>query len=512
MSHESAKQKTCTPARDLPTGVALLRDPALNKGTAFTEKEREAFGLRGLLPARVHTQQEQVQRVVMNLRACPTDLDKYIALNALRERNETLFFRVVVDHVEEMMPLIYTPTVGLGCQKYGQIFQRPRGIFISAKDRGRIASVLRNWPQPKVGIIVVTDGERILGLGDLGAHGMGIPVGKLCLYTACAGIHPDLCLPIMLDVGTENKAFLDDPMYLGLKQSRVRGAEYDALVDEFITAVHQVFPGAVIQFEDFGNANAFRLLEKYRSRICTFNDDIQGTAAVVLAGMYSAARITGRKLADEKILFLGAGEAALGICELLVAAMVEQGLSKEDAQRRLWLVDSKGLVVKSRTGLTEHKRAYAHDHRSVSDFLSAVELLKPTAIVGVAAVRDAFNQQVCEAMARINPQPLIFALSNPTSKAECTADEAYRWTNGKAVFACGSPFDPVKINGKTLLPRQGNNSYIFPGIGLAAIACGAKTLTDAMFLAAARSLADQVTQAELDQGGIYPSLSRVRDV
>jgi len=283
-------------------------------------------------------------------------------------------------------------------------------------------------------------------------------------------------------------------------------------VEEFITAGHQVYPGAVIQFEDFGNSNAFRLLEKYRPRICTFNDDIQGTAAVVLAGLYSAARITGRKLADERLLFLGAGEAALGICELLVAAMIEQGLSKEEARKRLWLVDSKGLVVKSRSGLTTHKQAYAHDHRALPDFQSAVEFLKPTGIIGVAAVRDAFNQQVCEAMARINEQPLVFALSNPTSKAECTAEEAYRWTNGRAVFACGSPFDPVKVNGRTLVPRQGNNSYIFPGVGLAAIATGAKRVTDEMFLAAARSLADQVTQQEIDQGALYPSLSRVREV
>ncbi len=512
MSHESAKKVPRTPGHDMLTGVALLRDPALNKGSAFTEAERDALGLRGLLPARVHTQEEQVQRIVTNLRRCQSDLDKYIALNALRERNETLFFRVVTDNVEEMMPLIYTPTVGTGCLQYGQIFQRPRGIFITAKDRGRIASVLRNWPQPKVSMIVVTDGERILGLGDLGAHGMGIPVGKLCLYTACAGIHPDECLPIMLDVGTENKEFLKDPMYLGLRQQRVRGPAYDELVDEFITAVHQVYPGAVIQFEDFGNSNAFRLLEKYRPRICTFNDDIQGTAAVVLAGLYSAARITGRKLADEKILFLGAGEAAIGICELLVASMVAQGLNKEEARKRLWLVDSKGLVVKSRSGLTEHKQQFAHDHRALPDFQSAIESVKPTAIVGVAAVRDAFNQQVCEAMARINEQPLIFALSNPTSKAECTAEEAYRWTNGRCVFACGSPFDPVNVNGRTLVPRQGNNSYIFPGVGLAAIASGAKRVTDEMFLAAARSLADQVTQQEIDQGALYPSLSRVREV
>jgi malate dehydrogenase (oxaloacetate-decarboxylating)(NADP+) len=321
-----------TPARNLPTGVALLRDPTLNKGTAFTERERDVLDLRGLLPPHVHTQEEQVQRSLRNLRRQPTDLDKYISLNALHDRNEALFFRVLVDHIEEMMPLVYTPTVGQACQQFGVIFQRPRGLFISANDRGRIAAVMQNWPQKRVGIIVVTDGERILGLGDLGAHGMGIPVGKLSLYAACAGIHPDECLPIMLDVGTENEALRNDPFYVGLRQKRLRGAAYDEFIEEFMTAAQQVFPGAVVQFEDFANMNAFRLLEKYRKHACMFNDDIQGTAAVALAGLYAAGRITGRKLKEEKILFLGAGEAATGIAELLVSAMVEQGLTRDEAR------------------------------------------------------------------------------------------------------------------------------------------------------------------------------------
>jgi len=498
-------------APDLPRGVALLRDPALNKGTAFTEHERDALGLRGLLPPHVLSQDEQVQRVLENLRRLPDDLDKHVALNALHDRNETLFFRVVCDNIDEMQPLIYTPTVGLACQKYGHIFQRPRGIFIGSNDRGRIAGVLRNWPY-RAGIIVVSDGERILGLGDLGANGMGIPVGKLSLYAACAGVHPNLCLPVMLDVGTNNAELLNDRYYVGLRQRRVRGAAYDELVEEFINAAHEVFPGVVIQFEDFANHNAFRLLHKYRDRICTFNDDIQGTAAVALAGIFSALRITGGKLTDQRILFLGAGEAATGIADLVVSAMVAQGLDEKTARRRCWLVDSRGLVVNNRTDLPEHKLPYAHDHAPIGDFLAAVKTLKPTAIIGVAAVGGTFTKEVLEEMARINTQPIVFALSNPTSKAECTAEEAYRHTGGRALFACGSPFEPVALNGKTFVPRQGNNSYIFPGIGLGAIASGARRITDEMFMTAAHSLAHDVTEPDLGQGSLYPALPRIREV
>ena len=498
-------------APDLPRGVALLRDPALNKGTAFTEHERDALGLRGLLPPHVLSQDEQVQRVLENLRRLPDDLDKHVALNALHDRNETLFFRVVCDNIDEMQPLIYTPTVGLACQKYGHIFQRPRGLFIGSNDRGRIAGVLRNWPY-RAGIIVVSDGERILGLGDLGANGMGIPVGKLSLYAACAGVHPNLCLPVMLDVGTNNAELLNDRYYVGLRQRRVRGAAYDELVEEFINAAHEVFPGVVIQFEDFANHNAFRLLHKYRDRICTFNDDIQGTAAVALAGIFSALRITGGKLTDQRILFLGAGEAATGIADLVVSAMVAQGLDEKTARRRCWLVDSRGLVVNNRTDLAEHKLPYAHDHAPIGDFLTAVRTLKPTAIIGVAAVGGAFTKEVLEEMARINELPVVFALSNPTSKAECTAEEAYRHTGGRALFACGSPFEPVALNGKTFVPRQGNNSYIFPGIGLGAIASGARRITDEMFMTAAHSLAHDVTEPDLGQGSLYPALPRIREV
>jgi malate dehydrogenase (oxaloacetate-decarboxylating)(NADP+) len=494
-----------------PRGFDVLRNPSLNRGTGFTEKERDALGLRGLLPPHVLSQNEQAERILKNLRKLSDPLQKFVALNALHDRNESLFFRVLCDNIDEMQPLVYTPTVGLACQQFGQIFQRPRGMFIGANDRGRIAQVLRNWPY-QAGIIVVTDGERILGLGDLGANGMGIPVGKLSLYTACAGIHPDLCLPVIIDVGTNNEELLNDPLYIGLRQRRVTGAAYDELIEEFITAAHEVFPGVVIQFEDFANHNAFRLLKKYRDRICTFNDDMQGTASVALAGIFSALRITGGKLADQKILFLGAGEAATGIADLVASAMTAQGLSAEDARARCWLFDSRGLVVKSRTDLAEHKRAFAQDHPPVGDFLSAIRTFKPTAIIGVAAVSGSFNKEVLEEMARINERPIIFALSNPTSKAECDAEQAYRWTGGRALFACGSPFDPVTLNGKTFVPRQGNNSYIFPGVGLGAITSHSTRITDDMFMAAAHSLAHLVTESDLEQGSLYPALGRIREV
>jgi len=496
---------------DSPRGLALLRDPLLNKGTAFTEAERDALGLRGFLPAHVLSLEEQVARVLVNLRSLPNDLEKYIALNSLHDRNEALFFRVVCDNIDEIQPLIYTPTVGLACQRFGLIFQRPRGMFISANDRGRIAELLNNWPY-QAKLIVVTDGERILGLGDLGAHGMGIPVGKLSLYSACAGVHPEHCLPVMLDVGTNNEEFLNDPYYIGLRQRRLSGASYDEFVDEFVNAARAAFPGVLIQFEDFANHSAFRLLHRYRDEINVFNDDIQGTAAVALAGLFSALRVTGGKLADQTVLFLGAGEAATGIADLAVSAMMADGLSETDALRRNWLVDSRGLVVKNRAGLTEHKLRYAHDHAPVGDFLTAIRTLKPTAIIGVAAVGGAFTPEVLQAMTAINDRPIVFALSNPTSKAECSAEEAYRHTGGRALFACGSPYDPVTLGGKTFVPRQGNNSYIFPGVGLGAIASGSKLVTDEMFMAAARTLAYLVNRDDIEQGSLYPALPRIREV
>ena len=496
---------------DSPRGMALLRDPLLNKGTAFTEAERDAMGLRGFLPAHVFSMKTQAERVLANLRTLPNDLAKYVALNELHDRNEALFFRVVCDNIDEIQPLIYTPTVGLACQRFGYIFQRPRGLFIGANDRGRIAELLGNWPYPAK-LIVVTDGERILGLGDLGANGMGIPVGKLSLYSACAGICPEHCLPVMLDVGTNNEAFLNDPYYIGLRQKRLSGTAYDEFVDEFITAARKVFPGVVIQFEDFANHSAFRLLHKYRDKACVFNDDIQGTAAVALAGLLSALRVNGSKLTDQTVLFLGAGEAATGIADLVVSAMMAQGASEAEAVGRNWLLDSRGLVVKNRPGLTEHKLRYAHDQAPIGDFLTAIKTLKPTAIIGVAAVGGAFTPEVLQTMARINDQPIVFALSNPTSKAECSAEEAYRYTGGRALFACGSPYDPVELDGTRFVPRQGNNSYIFPGVGLGAIASGARLMTDEMFMAAAQTLAHLVSEVDIKQGSLYPALPRIREV
>lgn len=506
-----ARAKSSSQPSNSSRGMALLRDPLLNKGTAFTEAERDAFGLRGLLPAHVLSMDEQVARFMTNLRGLPNDLEKYVALNSLHDRNEALFFRVVCDNIDEIQPLIYTPTVGLACQRFGLIFQRPRGMFICANDRGRIADLLANWPYPAK-LIVVTDGERILGLGDLGAHGMGIPVGKLSLYSACAGIHPEYCLPVMLDVGTNNEDFLNDRYYIGLRQKRLSGAAYDEFVDEFITAARGAFPGALIQFEDFANHSAFRLLHKYRDEINVFNDDIQGTAAVALAGLFSALRVNGGKLADQKVLFLGAGEAATGIADLVISAMMAEGVSEAEALTRNWLVDSRGLVVKNRAGLTDHKLRYAHDHAPVGDFLTAIRALRPTAIIGVAAVGGAFTPEVLQTMAEMNERPIVFALSNPTSKAECSAEEAYRHTGGRALFACGSPYDPVRLDGKTFVPRQGNNSYIFPGVGLGAIVSGARLVTDEMFMAAAHTLAYLVDPDDIEQGSLYPALPRIRDV
>jgi malate dehydrogenase (oxaloacetate-decarboxylating)(NADP+) len=496
---------------DSPRGLDLLRDPLLNKGTAFTREERNALGLRGLLPPHVLTQDVQAQRIMTNLRKISDPLDRYVALNALHDRNETLFFRIVIDHIDEVMPIIYTPTVGLACQKYGQVFQRPRGIFISIEDRGHIAEVLRNWPY-RARMIVVTDGERILGLGDLGANGMGIPVGKLALYTGCGGIAPEQCLPITIDVGTNNAELLGNPYYVGLRQRRVTGTAYDELMEEFITAAREVFPGVVIQFEDFANHNAFRLLEHYRTRIPTFNDDIQGTAAVALAGIFSALRVTGQKLTDQQFLFLGAGEAAVGIADLIASAMEANGLAAADARKRCWLFDSQGLVVSGRQKLASHKAAYAHDHAPVEDFVGAIKSLKPTGIIGVAAVGGTFTREVLETMAKLNERPIVFALSNPTSQSECTAEEAYRWSGGRALFACGSPFDPVALDGKTFVPRQGNNSYIFPGVGLGAVLSGTRQITDDVFMAAAHRLAHLVSESDLEQGSLYPPLSRTREV
>jgi malate dehydrogenase (oxaloacetate-decarboxylating)(NADP+) len=501
------------PVTAQPPGAEALRYPALNKGTAFTLAERDALGLHGLLPPRVCTMEEQIVRVMANLRRKESPLEKYIFLTALQGRNQTLFYRVLIDHLEELMPIVYTPTVGEACQSYGHIFRQATGLYISPNDRGRIARVLRNWPAAReVQVIVVTDGERILGLGDLGANGMGIPCGKLALYTACAGIPPQACLPVALDLGTENEALRDDPLYLGVRQRRLRGPAYHDLLEEFVTAVEEVFPGALLQFEDFATENAFALLSRYRDRLPTFDDDIQGTAAVAVAGLISALRLTGGTLQGQRLLFLGAGEAGTGIADLFVAILGEAGVPEADARRRCWFVDSKGLVVSSREGLAAHKRPYAHEGPPVRDLVAAVQHVRPTALIGVSGAPAAFTRPVLEEMARLNDRPIVFALSNPTSKCECTAAEAYGWTSGRAVVATGSPSAEVTIGSRRFLAGQGNNSYIFPGVGLGVMASGARRVTEEMFAAAARALATLVGPADLELGRIFPSLSRIREV
>jgi malate dehydrogenase (oxaloacetate-decarboxylating)(NADP+) len=506
-------EKRPRPKPGLPHGEALLRDPLLSKGTAFPEAERDAFGLRGLLPPHVFTLDEQMIRVLEQFRRKTDDFERYIHLTSLQDRNETLFYRVLTSHLEEMMPIVYTPTVGQACQQFSHQFRRTRGMYVTYQDRGRVAEVIRHWRHPDVRVVVITDGERILGLGDQGIGGMGIPIGKLSLYTACAGIHPAHCLPVMLDVGTDNETLLADPLYMGLRRHRLRGKEFDDLVGEFVVAAREVWPRVLVQFEDFANTTAFHLLERWRGEACVFNDDIQGTAAVALAGLFSALRVTGKDLRDQRILFLGAGEAGTGIGDLIVSAMVDAGIPEGEARRKCWFFDSKGLVVRGREGLAEHKLRYAHEGQAtIREFAACVETLRPTAIIGVSTIPKSFNQQVIETMSLINERPIVFALSNPTSKSECSAEEAYGWSKGKAIFASGSPFAPVTVDGKTFVPGQGNNAYIFPGIGLGVLASEAAHVTDRMFARAARALADQTSEADLAIGRIYPSIARIREV
>ncbi|MCP4121235.1 MAG: NAD-dependent malic enzyme [Bacteroidetes bacterium] len=493
-------------------GIRLLQDPEFNKGTAFTEEERDALGLHGLLPPKVFTQEKQLERIRYNLSTKNSDLERYIYMISLQDRNQRLFYRTVMEDLKKLMPIIYTPVVGQACQLFGHIYRRPRGLYITINDRSRIREILQNWPHSDVRVIVVTDGERILGLGDLGADGMGIPIGKLSLYTACAGIPPTQTLPILLDVGTNNKDLLKDPLYLGLKQHRVRGEAYDDFLNEFIEAVTSVFPNVLVQLEDFATRNAFTLLNEYKTNVCLFDDDIQGTASVAMAGIYSAIKKTQSDLSAQRLLFLGAGEAGVGIADLVVSAMVAEGLSVEEARRHCRFVDSHGLVCGSRTDLASHKLSYAHDLPFTETFHEAVREFKPTGIIGVSGQTGRFDRAIIETMSEINEQPIIFALSNPTSKSECTAEQAYTWSKGKAIFASGSPFDPVEINGQKMVPGQGNNVYIFPGIGLGIAYSRSKIITDDMFLEAARVLAGLVTDEDLLTGCIYPPLERIREV
>jgi len=497
---------------ELPKGSQILHEPLLNKGSAFSLKERDALNLNGLLPPIVLTIEEQKKRIMKNFNNKHNDLEKYIFLIALQDRNETLFYKTVTDEIETLMPIIYTPVVGEACQKYGHIFRRPRGLYISKNDQGNIINILKNWPNKKVDVIVVTDGERILGLGDLGSNGMGIPVGKLSLYTACAGIDPARCLPIMLDVGTENENLKSDPLYIGLTDGRIRGDDYDSFIDEFMEQASLAFPDAIIQFEDFGNRNASRLLEKYKNDYRMFNDDIQGTAAVALAGLLSSQRITKKKLAEEKILFYGAGTAGIGIANLYTSALVEKGYSEGAARKRCWFIDSKGLVTKGRKNLSNDKIPFAHDHDVREDLCEIIESIRPTALIGISGQGHAFSRDVLELMAEINDRPIVFALSNPTSVSECTAQQAYKWTKGRCLFASGSPFGPVELEGKTFIPGQGNNAYIFPGVGLGIVLSRSKIISDDLFLSAAHTLSSLVSDEELSNGQLYPSLSDIRSV
>jgi malate dehydrogenase (oxaloacetate-decarboxylating)(NADP+) len=492
-------------------GFEILHDKTLYRSIAFTRRERERLGLRGLLPYKVSSERDLVERVMEILSRTPNDLDKYMLLSSMQERNERLFYRVVIDHIETILPIIYTPTVGQACREFSHISREPKGFFITPEDRGDIRRILGNWGPKDIRVIVVTDGQRILGLGDLGANGMGIPIGKLALYTACAGIPPGQCLPVVLDVGTGNKELLDDARYIGYPHRRVQGRAYLALVDEFVAAVQTRYPDALIQFEDFLTPNAYALLKRYRDEVLCFNDDIQGTAAVVLAGVLASLREEGARLSERRILFLGAGSAATGIADLMTAAMMEEGLTAEQARSHLWFVDVKGLVVKSRTDLMEHNLPYAHDREMVS-FEQAIDAIRPHVLIGATGAPGTFTREVVRRMCAVNERPVIFALSNPTSRAECTADQAYTWSEGRAVFASGSPFPPVEFRGRTFRPGQGNNAYVFPGIGLGVVACRARTIPDALFLEAARTLAALVGKDDLEAGSLYPPLRRIRAI
>jgi malate dehydrogenase (oxaloacetate-decarboxylating)(NADP+) len=490
-------------------GAELLHQPSLNKSTAFTDKEREALGLVGLLPEAAESEDLQIRRALQQLGYKTTDLDRYIYLMNLLDHDETLFYKVLMDDPARFLPIVYDPTIGEACLKFGHIFRGPRGMYVSINRRGRMKDVLRNWPQKDVRVICVTDGGRILGLGDLGANGMGIPIGKLQLYTATAAVPPQVLLPVFFDAGTNNDELLHDPLYLGLRQTRPRTDDLYRAVDEFVDAVQEVFPLCCIHFEDWTGVDAVNLLARYRDKVCCYNDDIQGTASVTLAGLINACRLKGTKLSDEKVLFLGAGSAGIGIADLIASAMRQEGLNEQQARARIGLFDLHGLLESTRKDLEDFQRPYAHAMKPTKDFVEAIDAFKPTAIIGVSTVGKAFSRPVVEAMARHNQRPIVFALSNPTEHAECTPAEAYGWTQGRAIYAAGVQFPPVPIDGTTLLPSQANNVYIFPAVGMAVYATQAKRVTDEMFIIAARALADQVTKPQLDQGMLYPPQSNI---
>jgi malate dehydrogenase (oxaloacetate-decarboxylating) len=502
-------------------GMAVLLDPLTNKGTAFTHGERDELDLHGLMPPIVSTMRQQLDRTYENFEAKTTNLERFIYLTGLQDRNETLFYRLLYEHIDEMMPIVYTPVVGEACQKFSHIYRRPRGLYVSFDQRHNIERILKNSGIKNPSVLVVTDGERILGLGDQGAGGMGIPIGKLSLYTLCAGVSPYSTLPVMLDVGTDNEERLKDPLYLGLRQMRIRGEAYQQFLDDFVAAVQKVFPRVILQWEDFLKGNAIKQLKRFRGKLCTFNDDIQGTASVVVAGLYGAMRITGMPMRDQRIVIAGAGASAQGISDLIVSALTEDGLTRDEAIRRIWTTDTKGLVTGSRPALDDFKATYARPAAEVDgyrcrdrSFVTLVEVIanaRSTILIGTSGTAGTFTEEIVHAMAEINDRPIIFPLSNPTSKSECTPEQAIQWSNGRAIVATGSPFAPVSYNGKRFRIGQCNNSFIFPGVGLGLTVSGARTATDGVFLDAAKSLAGQVTAQDLAECAVYPELKRIRD-
>jgi malate dehydrogenase (oxaloacetate-decarboxylating)(NADP+) len=490
-------------------GIELLHDPSLNKSTAYTEAEKQALGIVGMVPDITESEDVQLSRVLMQLGHKNTDLDRYIYLVNLLDHNETLFYRTIMSDPARFLPIVYDPTIGEACLKFGHIYRRSHGMYLSITRRGKVKEILKNWPEKDVRFICVTDGGRILGLGDLGANGAGIPIGKLQLYTACAGVPPQYLLPMYLDAGTNNEQYLRDPLYLGMRKTRPSTAELYSFVDEFVEAVQEVFPKCCIHFEDWTGIDAVHLLQRYREKYCVYNDDVQGTAGITLAGMINATKLKNTKLKDEKYLFLGAGSAGIGLANLLCSALVAQGMTLEDAQSRVYMFDINGLLESTRKDLVDFQKPYAHQHEPTRDFVAAIESIKPTTIIGVSTIGGAFNQEVIEAMSRINDRPVILALSNPTEHAECTPEQAYTWSKGKAIYAAGVQFGPVHFNGQTFLPGQANNFYIFPAVGMAIFATQAKRVTDAMFIEAGQAVADQVPSDLLQQGLLYPLQSNI---
>ena len=499
-------------ARTTKRGIELLQDASLNKSTAFTETEKQSLGLVGLVPDVTESEDLQLRRVMMQLGHKNTDLDRYIYLVNLLDHDETLFYRTIMSDPMRFLPIVYDPTIGEACLKFGHIYRQPRGMYLSIERRGKVKDILKNWPQKDIRFICVTDGGRILGLGDLGANGMGIPIGKLQLYTAAAGVPPQYLLPMYLDAGTNNEQYLNDPLYLGLRKTRPATADLFSFVDEFVEAVQEVFPKCCIHFEDWTGVDAMHLLQRYRDKYCVYNDDVQGTAGITLAGMINATKLKGTKLKDEKYLFLGAGSAGIGLANLMCSALVAQGMTLMDAQSQVYMFDVDGLLDSTRTNLVDFQLPYAHSHAPTKDFVAAIESIKPTTIIGVSTIGGAFTQQVIEAMSRINERPVILAMSNPTEHAECTAEQAYNWSKGKAIFAAGVQFQPVHYNGQTLLPGQANNFYIFPAVGMAILATQAKRVSDEMFIEAAHAVSDQVTPEQLQQGQLYPFQSNILEV